>query len=118
MDLRAGSRLAHYEILGLLGVGGMGEVYRARGTKLKREVAIKVLPPQFAEHSDRLARFEQEAVLLASLNHPHAAPPRRKHGLSSIGSRRCRRMGSSWRWNVPTPLCRTSISIFSNSRAA
>jgi eukaryotic-like serine/threonine-protein kinase len=73
MELHAGSRLAHFEILGLLGAGGMGEVYRALDTKLKREVAIKVLPPQFAEQSDRLARFEQEAVLLASLNHPHVA---------------------------------------------
>jgi Tol biopolymer transport system component len=73
MDLHVGSRLAHFEILGLLGAGGMGEVYRALDTKLKREVAIKVLPPQFAEQSDRLARFEQEAVLLASLNHPHVA---------------------------------------------
>jgi len=51
----------------------MGEVYRALDTKLKREVAIKVLPPQFAEQPERLARFEQEAVLLASLNHPHVA---------------------------------------------
>jgi Tol biopolymer transport system component len=73
MELHVGSRLAHFEILGLLGAGGMGEVYRAMDTKLKREVAIKVLPPQFAEQSDRLARFEQEAVLLASLNHPHVA---------------------------------------------
>ncbi len=73
MELHAGSRLAHFEILGLLGAGGMGEVYRALDTKLKREVAIKVLPPQFAERPDRLARFEQEAVLLASLNHPHVA---------------------------------------------
>jgi Tol biopolymer transport system component len=73
MELHAGSRLAHFEILGLLGAGGMGEVYRAMDTKLRREVAIKVLPPQFAEQSDRLARFEQEAVLLASLNHPHVA---------------------------------------------
>jgi eukaryotic-like serine/threonine-protein kinase len=73
MELQVGSRLAHFEILGLLGAGGKGEVCRAMDTKLKREVAIKVLPPQFAEQSDRLARFEQEAVLLASLNHPHVA---------------------------------------------
>src|SRR5262245_14554353 len=73
MELKVGSRLAHFEILGLLGAGGMGEVYRALDTKLRREVAIKVLPPQFAEQPDRLARFEQEAVLLASLNHPHVA---------------------------------------------
>ncbi len=73
MGLHAGSRLAHYEILGPLGAGGMGEVYRATDTKLKREVALKILPPQFAERPDRLARFEQEAVLLAALNHPHIA---------------------------------------------
>jgi eukaryotic-like serine/threonine-protein kinase len=73
VELHVGSRLAHFEILGLLGAGGMGEVYRAMDTKLRREVAIKVLPPQYAEQSDRLARFEQEAVLLASLNHPHVA---------------------------------------------
>src|SRR5512134_2602028 len=73
MELHIGSRLAHYEILGPLGAGGMGEVYRATDTKLKREVALKTLPPHFAEQPDRLARFEQEAVLLASLNHPHIA---------------------------------------------
>jgi serine/threonine protein kinase len=72
MELKVGSRLAHFEILGLLGAGGMGEVYRAMDTKLRREVAIKVLPPQFAEQSTS-SRFEQEAVLLASLNHPHVA---------------------------------------------
>ena len=73
MELHAGARLAHYQIVGPLGAGGMGEVYRATDTKLKREVAIKILPPQFAEQPARLARFEQEAVLLASLNHPHVA---------------------------------------------
>ncbi len=71
MDLRPGMQLAHYEILGQLGAGGMGEVWRARDTKLKREVALKILPAEFASQPDRLARFEQEAVVLASLNHPH-----------------------------------------------
>src|SRR5262245_32419533 len=71
MALEPGARLGPHEILGLLGSGGMGEVYRARDTKLNRDVAIKVLPPQFALDVDRLARFKREAQVLASLNHPH-----------------------------------------------
>ena len=73
MSLAAGTRLEHYEILEALGAGGMGEVYRAVDTKLRREVAIKVLPPAFANDASRLARFEREAHLLAALNHPHIA---------------------------------------------
>ena len=73
MSLEAGSRLGPYKILSTLGAGGMGEVYRARDTKLGRDVAIKVLPSSFAADPDRLARFEREAQLLASLNHPHIA---------------------------------------------
>ena len=69
MTLSPGTTLGSFEISGLLGVGGMGEVYRARDTKLGREVAIKVLPEIFAKDKDRLARFEREAKLLASLNH-------------------------------------------------
>ena len=65
------TRLGAYEILTLLGSGGMGEVYRARDTKLNRDVAIKVLPEIFAADPERLARFHREAQLLASLNHPH-----------------------------------------------
>ena len=68
-----GTKLGHYEILSLLGKGGMGEVWRARDTKLGREVAIKTLPEEFAKDADRLARFEREAKLLASLNHPNIA---------------------------------------------
>jgi eukaryotic-like serine/threonine-protein kinase len=66
-------RLGPYEILGLLGTGGMGEVYRARDTKLGREVAIKVIPDAFAQDADRLARFAREAQVLAALNHPNIA---------------------------------------------
>ena len=66
-----GTRLGPYEVLALLGAGGMGEVYRARDTKLEREVALKILPPAFTADADRAARFEREARLLASLNHPH-----------------------------------------------
>ena len=73
MPLTAGSFLGSYEALTLLGAGGMGEVYRARDTRLKRDVAIKVLSDSFANDSDRLARFQREAEILASLNHPHIA---------------------------------------------
>ena len=71
MALASGTRLGPYEILSALGAGGMGEVYRARDTKLNRDVALKVLPPAFMADADRVARFEREARLLASLNHPH-----------------------------------------------
>jgi len=73
MSLTPGTKLGPYEILAPLGAGGMGEVYRARDTKLGREVAIKVLPDAFAQNEERLARFEREARLLASLNHPNIA---------------------------------------------
>lgn len=68
-----GKSLAHYEITAQIGKGGMGEVYRAKDTKLGREVAIKVLPEEFALAPDRVARFQREAKLLASLNHPNIA---------------------------------------------
>lgn len=68
-----GRTLAHYEVLEKIGQGGMGEVYRARDHKLGRDVALKVLPASFADDRERLARFEHEAKLLASLNHPHVA---------------------------------------------
>src|SRR5579863_5087260 len=73
MPLTAGERLGPYEILAPIGAGGMGEVYRARDSKLRREVAIKVLPGEFQRDTARLARFEREARLLASLNHPRIA---------------------------------------------
>ena len=66
-----GTRLGPYEIVALLGAGGMGEVYRARDTKLDREVAIKILPELFVSDPERVARFQREAKTLASLNHPH-----------------------------------------------
>ncbi|MDO8677157.1 MAG: protein kinase [Acidobacteriota bacterium] len=71
MPLPAGTRIGVYEIQSPLGAGGMGEVYRARDTKLGREVAIKILPAAFTNDPERLARFEREARMLASLNHPH-----------------------------------------------
>ena len=73
LALPTGTRLGSYEIVALLGAGGMGEVYRARDTKLKRDVALKVLPDAFAQDPDRLARFQREAELLAALNHPNIA---------------------------------------------
>src|SRR5437660_9819531 len=73
MSLHDGQQLGAYEIASLLGRGGMGEVYRARDTKLKREVAIKILPDEFSRDPDRVSRFQQEAEVLASLNHPNIA---------------------------------------------
>ena len=73
MAVTIGTRLGSLEITGLLGKGGMGEVYRARDTKLKREVAIKILPDEFALDSDRVSRFQREAEVLASLDHPNIA---------------------------------------------
>ena len=73
MPLSTGDRLGPYEILAPLGAGGMGEVYRARDARLKRQVAIKILPPLLAADPDRLARLQREAEVLASLNHPHIA---------------------------------------------
>jgi serine/threonine-protein kinase len=73
MPLTAGTRIGSFEILGSLGAGGMGEVYRAHDTKLQRDVALKILPESFAADADRLARFTREAQVLASLNHPHIA---------------------------------------------
>jgi eukaryotic-like serine/threonine-protein kinase len=73
MPLSAGDKLGHYDVLSLLGKGGMGEVYRARDTQLQREVAIKVLPQALAKDPERLARFDREAKILAALNHPNIA---------------------------------------------
>ena len=73
LALRVGSRLGPYEILGLVGAGGMGEVYRARDTRLGRDVAIKVLPEHVAHDRDALARFDREARSVAALSHPYIA---------------------------------------------
>ena len=73
VHLTPGSHVGPFEVIGLLGIGGMGEVYRARDGRLNRDVAVKLLPPTFASDSRRLARFERESRILASLNHPNIA---------------------------------------------
>ena len=78
MALNVGSRLGHYDVTALIGEGSMGQVYQATDTKLKRQVALKILPEAFATDPDRLARFQREAEVLASLNHPNIA---QIHGL-------------------------------------
>jgi serine/threonine protein kinase len=77
----AGTRVGPYEVVSWLGAGGMGEVYRARDTKLDREVALKTLPDELARQPERLARLRQEARILASLNHPGIAT---LHGLEEV----------------------------------
>ena len=75
MGLAPETCIGPYQILATLGSGGMGDVYRARDTRLKRDVAIKALPDVVAADAERVARFQLEAHVLASLNHPHASPP-------------------------------------------
>ena len=84
MSLKPGTRVGPYEIVAQIGVGGMGEVYRATDTNLGRQVAIKVLPEAVAQDADRLARFEREARTLASLSHPNIAVV---HGLERADGR-------------------------------
>ena len=88
LPLTPGTRLGVYEVLGSLGAGGMGEVSRATDTKLKRQVAIKILPPSVAADHDRLARFQREAEVLASLNDPHIA---KIYGLEGLEGREGRK---------------------------
>ena len=73
MSIAAGTRLGSYEVVALIGAGGMGEVYRAHDTKLARDVAIKVLPAKFVNDPERLSRFQREARMLAALNHANIA---------------------------------------------
>ena len=96
MSLVPGTRLGPYEILSPLGAGGMGEVYRAHDSKLGRDVAIKVLPEDFFEEEERIARFEREAKLLASVNHPTSRPstPSRRSPPGTF---------SSWSWSRERP---------------
>ena len=82
MSLVPGTRVGAYEIVAPIGAGGMGEVFLARDVRLKREVALKILPDRYRFDAERLARFEREAQLLASLNHPNIAT---LHGLEASG---------------------------------
>ena len=82
MALDPGTRIGTYEITSAIGAGGMGEVYRARDTRLNRDVALKILPPAVASDHDRVARFEREAEMLAALNHPNIA---QIHGVEDAG---------------------------------
>ena len=91
MTLSAGTKLGPYEILSPLGAGGMGEVYRAKDTKLGRDVAIKVLPEKFFEEKESIARFEREAQSLAAVSHPNIAA---LYSFEEISGPIC----SSWRW--------------------
>lgn len=85
VTLTQGARLGAYEVIAAIGAGGMGEVFRARDTKLNRDVAIKVLPAAFADDPERLARFTREAQTLASLNHPNIATI---YGIEEVASSR------------------------------
>ncbi len=91
MPLSPGTTLGPYEVTAKIGEGGMGEVYRARDMKLDRDVALKVLSEAFTSDPDRLARFEREAKVLASLNHPTADQP--GGNLLTADGRRARRGG-------------------------
>src|SRR5688572_11998785 len=84
MSLAPGLRLGPYEVIAAIGAGGMGEVYRATDSRLKRDVAIKVLPASMSADPDRLARFQREAEVLAALNHPQIASI---YGLEEVSSR-------------------------------
>ena len=92
VTLSPGTRVGVYEITAAIGAGGMGQVYRARDTKLDRDVALKILPELFAGDPDRLMRFEREAKTLASLNHPHIAQIHgfEQQGPTSARTPRCR----------------------------
>jgi serine/threonine protein kinase len=85
MGLTSGTQLGSYQVLSAIGKGGMGEVWKAKDTKLGREVAIKTLPDAFARDSERLERFQREAEALAALNHPNIAAI---YGLEESGGRR------------------------------
>src|SRR2546427_10252938 len=86
MTIAIGQKLRRYTVLSLIGRGGMGEVYRARDTQLQREVALKLMPDVFASDAERIARFQREAQVLATLNHPNIA---HIYGLEGAGASRC-----------------------------
>src|SRR5215831_9839828 len=99
MSLQSGTRVGPYEVVTPIGAGGMGEVYRARDTKLNRDVASKILPEAFALDPDRLARFKREAQVLASLDHPNIPP-----STASKTQMACTRSCCSWWKARPSPI--------------
>src|SRR5437867_12137627 len=108
MSLAPGARLGVFEIVSPLGSGGMGEVYRAHDTRLGRDVAIKVLPDVFAQDAERLSRFQREAQLLASLNHPNIAAI---HGLEEVGGVRALVLELVEGETIAERLCRGPIPV-------
>ena len=111
MPLAPGTSLGPYRVTAKIGEGGMGEVYRARDTKLDRDVALKVLPEAFTQDPDRLARFEREAKVLASLNHPNIA---QIHGLKRFSDSPCTawaRRGTSACTNAGGPMQAYSMDL-------
>src|SRR5881397_3687203 len=98
MALEAGTRIGSFVVGTPLGEGGMGIVFRARDTKLERDVALKLLPEHFADDPDRLSRFKREAQMLASLNHPDIA---QINGLEDSGTTRCIATNAQDARNVP-----------------
>ena len=98
MALQSGSRIGSYEILNPLGAGGMGEVYRAHDSELGRDVALKTLPEAFVADPERVARFEREARILATLNHPNIAT---LYGFEQAGRRAGTRDGAGGRRDAP-----------------
>jgi eukaryotic-like serine/threonine-protein kinase len=108
LALTPGTRLGPYEVIAPIGEGGMGQVYRARDTKLNRDVALKVLPDSFANDPDRLARFQREAQVLASLNHPNIA---HIHGLEESGGVRALVMELVEGEDLAQRLTRGAISV-------
>ena len=115
MALSAGDRLGVYEVVSAIGAGGMGEVYRARDTKLDRDVALKILPDLFANDPERLARFQREAKVLASLNHPNIA---QIHGLEESGDTPALVLEyvDGRRWRADRPLTRPSAFLSPKGR--
>ena len=117
--LASGAMVGSYRIERLIGVGGMGEVYRARDTKLERDVALKILPDSFTRDPDRLARFEREAQVLASLNHPNIAAI---YGVEEADGVQRARAGTGRRTDAgrphrPRTACRSTKRCRSRSRS-
>src|SRR3984893_3965324 len=108
MAVTLGTKLGSYEILSPLGAGGMGEVYRARDTRLGREVALKVLPAAFASDPERMARFQREAQVLASLNHPRIGAI---YGFEDSGGARALVMELVEGATLPDPIARGAIPV-------